>query len=604
MPNAAELIQEVYIDPIKSVLFIDDKFPTYADAINGIDTEDAVPDAQALKREDDAQYEDLFASNQERSADSGEEPILPDVARALNLTRSCRECGYIFDVENSAETALGYEKEASFINKADFVVLDFILDDKTDSGRAALEIIELLDNTKRFNLVVVYTNNDPSEVAHEIAHFLRGKKEQAKISKNAARRLGEIPEERLSEFLTDYLSGELAPLAAWYGKQGLKGSPTEDDLENAFETYASARFPDSPVRDDSILRGCGTASDQSPWICGKGVFIAVVHKNKVEATVKTLLKILKDCLVTYVPSPISMLIHKSINTLKEGGTNILEHAFGDEQNRAALLYRALTVECRASNSERVAELRFGDLMRKALSVLSFEVQKRTADFGSRLLSHCTDSCSEENQFNLATKLEKLRCEDERQFFLNVNATLCCQPLETGHMTTGMIFRQKDKKNRIWICATPACDLVPGRDKKGGGYRDLLSPANYFEALRIQRDGKLDRVLSVATQANHLFINVDGSIQAFQILQGNSRQPQSYIFYTQDGGYLNANSTLTLKTICTEEQDGSLSLVFHEYEFEVIGQLRPEYASRFLTITGDWNSRIGVDFVNFSKEKEQ
>jgi len=603
MPNAAELIQEVYIDPIKSVLFIDDKFPTYADAINGIETEEVVPDAQALKQEDDAQYADLFANKQERSADSGEVPLLPDVERALNLTRSCRECGYIFDVENSAETALDYEKDASFINKAGFVVLDFILDDKTDSGRAALEIIERLNNTKRFNLVVVYTNNDPFEVAHEVAHFLRGKNGQAKISKKARQRLGDIPEERLSEFLTDYLSGGLAPLTDWFEKLGVKGSPKEEDLENAFETYANARFPDSPVRDDSILRGCGTASDQSPWICGKGVFIAVVHKNKAEATVKTLLGILKDCLTTYVPSPISMLIHKSINTLKEGGTDILEEAFGNKETRAALLYRALTAECRASNSERVSELRFGDLMRKALSVLSFEVQKRTTDFGSRLLAHCTDSCSEDSQFNLATKLEKLKCEDERQLILNVNSTLCCQPLETGHMTTGMIFRQKDKTSRIWICATPACDLVPGRDKKGGGYRDLLSPGNYFEALRIRRDSKLDDVLAVATEANHLFINIDGKIQAFQILQGNSRQPQSYIFYTQDGGYLKDDSTLKLKTICTEKHADIASLVFHEHEFEVIGQLRPEYASRFLTVTGDWNSRIGVDFVNFSLEKK-
>ncbi len=36
MSNTAELIQEVYIDPIKSVLFIDDKFPTYRRQFRGL----------------------------------------------------------------------------------------------------------------------------------------------------------------------------------------------------------------------------------------------------------------------------------------------------------------------------------------------------------------------------------------------------------------------------------------------------------------------------------------------------------------------------------------------------------------------------------------
>jgi hypothetical protein len=456
-----------------------------------------------------------------------------------------------------------------------------------------------LNNTKRFNLVVVYTNNEPLAVAHEIAHFLRGKDEEATISKKARRRLGEIPETLLSESLILFLSGGVASLSDWYARQGLSGTPNETDLKNEFEIYANKCFPESPVRGESILRGCGITANHSPWICGKGVFIAVVHKDKVAATITTLLDILKDCLATYVPSPISMLISKSINTLKEGGTDILEQAFGKEETRAALLYRALTAECKALSRERVEELRFGDLMRKALSVLSFEVQKRTTDFGGRLLSHCAEYCLERSHFNVATNLEKIRCADERQFLLNVNATLCCQPLDTGHMTTGMIFRQKYKTNRIWICATPACDLVPGREKTGRGYRSLLSPANYFEALRIHRTADLDKVLLVATQANHLFIKVDGTVQAFQILQENSRQPQSYIFYTQDGGYLRGDNSLSLKTICPEGHEGAPSLALLEHEFEVIGQLRPEYASRFLTINGDWNSRIGVDFVNFS-----
>lgn len=243
-------------------------------------------------------------------------------------------------------------------------------------------------------------------------------------------------------------------------------------------------------------------------------------------------------------------------------------------------------------------------MRKALSMLSFEVQRRTIAFGRRLLSHCAESCSAGDHFHTSTELEKCNLDSPRQLFLNLNAFLCCQPLETAHMTTGTIFRPVGKKTPIWICASPACDLVPGRTRGGGGYRDSLSPANYFEALKITRVDNPDEGLKIATRASHLFINVDGKIRPYRILQGDSHQPQSFIFYTQDGGYLREGYKLTLKTIGADKLEGAAtSLVLQENEFEVIGQLRQEYASRFLAINGDWNSRIGVDFVNFSGSEE-
>lgn len=603
MSNTAELIQEVYIDPIKSVLFIDDKFPTYAETIQAPRLEQAVLDGSSLKIKDDAQYQNPFESEPKVEVAVSAEAAMPDVERVLQLTKSCRTCGYIFDVENSAEAALAAESGESFINKADFVVLDFILDAKADSGKDALNIIDHLNSTKRFNMVVVYTNNDPSEVAQEIAFFLRGKNEHATLSKGAHRRLGDIPDECISESLIQYLSGGLAPLETWYAGLGFAGKPREIDIANAFEVYARDRFPNTPPQSDSCLHDCGITSDGIPWICGKGVFIAVVHKEKDNRTIESLLEILKSCLTAYVPSPISMLIHKSINTLKEGGPEILEKAFGDKETRAALLYHALTAECQASDLERVDELRFGDLMRKALSMLSFEVQRRTIAFGRRLLSHCAESCSAGDHFHTSTELEKCNLDSPRQLFLNLNAFLCCQPLETAHMTTGMIFRLVDDPTSIWICVTPACDLVPGRTRKGHGYRDMLSPANYFEALRIKHDKKLDDVLAIATQANHLFIEVDGTIQAYRILQGNSQQPHAYVFYTQDGGYLDENKILILKMICFETQNENTSLMIKEKKVEVIGQLRQEYASRFLAINGNWNSRIGVDFVDFRGNAE-
>ena len=62
MPNAAELIQEVYIDPIKSVLFIDDKFPTYAQTLQGAQPEPVALDGGSIKQKDEEQYQNPFES--------------------------------------------------------------------------------------------------------------------------------------------------------------------------------------------------------------------------------------------------------------------------------------------------------------------------------------------------------------------------------------------------------------------------------------------------------------------------------------------------------------------------------------------------------------
>lgn len=593
MPNSAALIEEVYINPIKSVLFIDDKFPTYADAINNSNIDDANLDPEALKIEDDAQYENPFTNTMDAPSVREFNSTFPDIERALKLTQSCRECGYIFDVENSAETALKYEKQASFINKADLVVLDFILDDKTGSSKDALSVIELLNETTRFNLVVVYTNNEPTEVANEIAHFLRGKNGAATFSKKAKKRVGEFSEELLSKSLTDYLSGKSSMLEL-YKSLGLEGQPSEEDLTNLFEDCLNRRFPDSPSRPASLVRCCGTAENQSPWICGKAVFISVIKKNDTDVTVTALLETLKNCLKSYVPSPISMLIHKSINTLKEGGTELLEKAFGDEVTRAALLYRALKADFPAADEGRKTELCLSDLMFKAFSVLSSGIQRETLQFGKMLLEDCRGQCPEEKFHSMALDKEKVKtpCDDGR-LFLNVNAFLCSQPTDTGHITTGSVFRRNDKPSEVWICVTPACDMVPERSRSG--YRGKLSPANYFEALKVERVTDPEAVLQHAEQANHLFLKIEGDIQAFSICAESSNELKTYVFYTKNGGYVDEMNSMMLNII---EPNGEKTLVMNEYQFKIIGQLRPEYASRYLAIKGDWNSRIGVDFVNY------
>ncbi|MEG6549872.1 response regulator receiver domain [Desulfocurvibacter africanus] len=601
MPNSEALIEEVYIKPIKSVLFIDDQFPTYAKKINANEENSGVElDVEALRQEDDVHYDGF--GDQVAALDAPQSIVAEiqafDDDRAIRITQSCRRKGYIFDVENDVSLILGAAGTTGFVNKPDLIVLDYILDKVSDS-KEALSIIEYLNNSPRFNLAVIYTNNNPIETAQEIAHYLRGKKE-CLLSKGSERRTRGISNDTLTETLPFYFTSGISDLESFKKVLKLPDScSNKNDFVARFETILNAKFVNAPQREKSKLVAFGISGSNNPWICGENVFVTVVHKEDLQKdTIDSLLEALKNSLVSFAPTPIAMLIQKSINTLKEGGETTLEQAFGNRETRAALLYRAMTAECPALHMHTTEALRFSDLVFRAFSVLSSGLQEELLEFGKRLFSQCKSSYEHVSLITAAANMEKVPTPfDEMSLYMNLNAYLCSQPISKAFISTGMIFCDKRDKDKIWMCVTPACDMVPGRTRGVPDcYRSKLSPANYFEALRLAKEDNV-KALKAATKSNHIFIKIKGKTNAFTVTPGQAKIPLPYVFYVQDGGFIKDGIT-QVSLIKAEQADGNPVFIFEEFEIEILGQLRSEYANRFLAMKGGWNSRIGVDFVDY------
>jgi CheY-like chemotaxis protein len=141
------LIEEVFIDPIRTVVVVDDEFPTL-DAL--LDKELGNPD-RSWKPE--------------------------NAKRAQEIIRFCRDDKRRWLVEihdGKPPTSIAAESEAaSHLHQSDLMILDFHLDEKRpNDGGDAIRILRRLADNDHFNLVVVYTKGT-GETGGDIPRIVR-----------------------------------------------------------------------------------------------------------------------------------------------------------------------------------------------------------------------------------------------------------------------------------------------------------------------------------------------------------------------------------------------------------------------------------------------
>ena len=138
-----EQVRAAFIEPLRSAMLIDDRFPPYADLL----AEAALPSGEAKPR---------------------------DTGEIEALLKQCRARGLMCDVENRYQDAQA--NHYAHIETSDLLVLDYHLvpGDDTDSG-PALTILGNLAKTPYANLVVVYTAAPALEVIKRgIAAYFHG----------------------------------------------------------------------------------------------------------------------------------------------------------------------------------------------------------------------------------------------------------------------------------------------------------------------------------------------------------------------------------------------------------------------------------------------
>ena len=170
-----ELIRKFHIDSIRSVVFIDDEFPTLETLLKG--KNDTVADAEAknvagMADPDAPQFmtSTTSAADTENNVADMEKRSKDD--RVLQLVASSHEKGFLVDILND------YPAGRDFWKRADLLVFDYMIG---GSERKTIEALRNLSREKGFKPVIIYTQEGVGTAAEYTHKELTGKERKFQL---------------------------------------------------------------------------------------------------------------------------------------------------------------------------------------------------------------------------------------------------------------------------------------------------------------------------------------------------------------------------------------------------------------------------------------
>ncbi|MDQ8049497.1 response regulator receiver domain [Luteibacter sp.] len=559
MPNVSrELLEEAFVKPIRFALLLDDQFPTYIDA---------------TKPGSDAKDSD----------------------RARRLFEMCREKGWLCDIDNGIEVAERFER-TKHMHQSDLLVLDYHLDAEQDGDPSrAISILQSLAKSQHFNLVIIYTSAEPKAVARDVAYCLGAGDEAQQAGLDFWDEIGDADKsskELTAEILDAFLRREKLPESTAAIRNYLEEEynivrqPREDAIKALIQIFLRKRLPNHCVdgRLEAKLDVEFIAEQNTPWVQAGNLFVAVVQKTeKPEALVGKLVDALSD----WNPRPLRVLMMHARATLEKAGSFAETAALGSSRKQAGLLLHLLL-----SGSEGEKERRLIELYSRLSSDLARSMDGTITQFGKRLFARNED-VDPITQARDATRLDGKH--KDGAIYHALNEYLCLESSTDEHVTTGVIFScALGNETAYWLCAAPACDMVPGRCSKGMD-EDIapLRPVAVARLKALDNEGTVFRALQSATNGRHIFFSLREEMIALEVADSETRQMELDTLFLEEQGKVVDGA---FNGFVLERKDGAMP-TFSARQFRVEARLRPEYANRLLAQAGQQRGRIGVDFWN-------
>lgn len=609
MTEVQNLIREAFIDPIRSVLIVDDQYPTWEEVLN-----DRLPaesrDSELNERSERKSWRDdpngtLSVVSQFRKKKPA---LVIDIHDAFDAFASDQEKQ---EGEASSETT-GLQETASHLHQSDLLILDYNLEGETSGleGRLARDILKSVLRNKHFNLVIIHTQEKQlREVFYNCLISLSTPlhpsfSDKRGIIDSARERLAELSDEEafsdselpnyfdLGAYMNlrhpsvdcasafrEYMrgNGPLSRLHEWARKLELKGAQLMGFAYWAierFEKQYAGIFLDEPFDGlDWSLQG------ERLWLrTGRG-FVTFVEKDH-----QDLLKELQLALEAWEPSPSRLLSAKvrheiSCNGVEaEDRTLSKSHVFayfydlirngGSEEKRATLVREHLNRQTETLTHQ----------IAPAVVVFGESIFRTDADTGGRFASHygvdLTDSMA------------------EREAAKHFNSYVSTLPLVPGddHLDCGHIFQINSE---WWVCATPACDMEPGQNTIAFvGSSNELRP---FTALRLNEVEEKTLTERHINSGLYCFAEIDrGSITCLGLpLQDadiGSEKVTWRTFIAKNDGRLTDN---TFDVLRPRLNAGEVEV--HSGTAQVKAKLRYEYALNYIQKVGVSVTRIGLGY---------
>lgn len=526
-----------YVEPIRSVLFVDDQFPTYSEPESG--------------------------SEKER-------------ARALWL--ACRERGWQCDVDNATDWASPAQQQR--LTSSDLLVLDYHL--AGSDPTPALSIIAGLAATPSPNLVVVYTaETDLEGVLDQVAAFARGI-DRALVAAD----LGDVADLEGSvdwsrEALRSYLRGQ----DVWKGEfvkacreEGLDPKVNMENGRALVEKDLSSRFGAPRVETPRRIESIG-ANGSERWLQCGNLFVAIIGKSKESADeAKTLLDGLTAAVRAWNPSWLACLIALARRAVNDGAFRD-DLALPNDLLQRGLIHYVKSAEDQEERGRRGRQVA-ADLVRRRF-------EAATTTMGDLILSDApavqdppsVDMLLHANAFLCAEKHERhhlrvgtvFRSEDSSQYWVCVTPACDMVPRPRPESINPWEASLGDARvmTAVWLDTNVSAQTAVSSAEAG---RYL-----FFE--------DFSATLPV-TRAAVVFN-----------LSTNDPNPKVEHMFAGNLGRKDPDGKVTLLRMRRGE-DGKISI--HEETAVVVCQLRAPYAERLAHIVGGHVSRIGVDFLSTKK----
>jgi hypothetical protein len=584
-----KLIFEAFIDPIRSVMIVDDDYPTL-DEILG-----TAVDGKVDPKHENKAWRDNPS----------------DVLSVVREFRQPHGGPYILDIHDGDMPPPGTdEHQAHRLQQTDLLVLDYELNGKvSDGGAKALAIARKALTNDHFNIILLHTRETLDDVFLSFLFSLL-RPQFDPVGDDITEEQEAVLDEHLSTAAD--LIGDAAYLELRNSSKGFealmqsKSGPTipvRDYLNTAvlevhwdfvlraaaseFERIATqnGRFSDNEL-------GVRAWHDQDCfWIrCDQG-FIA--FKQKGDGV--PLLETLKNTLVSWGPFPSRLLLTKMRAIMNEKGIEVQDNALGDRAVGAAWYHHLVKTEA----PERSIQVE--QVVRNHSEQLLDQLMPGIAEYAEKLASaHGTDANEAVDKafdgFDMGDETTRHRA------ITGQNAFVASKPIGGFHLEFGHILEINEF---FWICLTPACDMSPIVRRNRGIEPDDLEGHKRFVALRLH-DVPIKGALKNAQRAEHVFVNLaqkNGGTRAtaFALARAPKTAPAIMTMYAEnDGKFSPDKPELQVRYVDTHEVQGveiaSQEFVFANYRARVCGHLRYEYALHIQAMYADQQSRIGLDYV--------
>jgi hypothetical protein len=577
-------VKSTFVDSLKSVFLVDDEFPTYSDMFSGADQLDKFKEKE----------------------------------RAQKLYSSFRDRHLPCDIENSFTA--GDLQMVERLRKCDLIVLDFHLDGEGGGNAKAIEILRKLADSPHFNTVVVYTKAPLEDVWLDVAAnlrpdlrlapFLEAHQVEAAWWDSVEKSKLIMPtDEAQAAYLTrgmlgvnrDAKSEMIARIRETVGGAG--GDPrvmAEILIRSVIDDQCRSKTLKAQDEKDDIgprsLQG-RYAVDKPHWLQCRGCFIAIVAKSEVEDEAAVLMTGLQAALLDWKPNFLQILVSEIQNRLELESVAADPRFFSEATRQVGLSHYLLEELAGNEDAESAVESVIDRIIETLRHRISDDQPMRV--FATKVLADIRTKLGDKLSTGEALARAAALAHVDHQIDPNsvisfLNAFLSTETFAKSRITTGSVFRNADD---FWMVATPACDLTSRAPGTAQAWMKSIHPVRAIIAVKLRKVNLAD-ALKTATQGRHVFIFHEDQTLCLSVLDRTTSAPDPEMFFTIDAGKVVStpgNAPVFRGVRVTRAKVAPRLSATAEYT--VVGQLRPNYASRVLQLTGAYLSRIGIDYFN-------